>query len=87
MMFCLSSYPARRRSVIMEGLLFLAACIGIGFVAFWVMRNEKANPADPTTGLFAMPSTQPANSTTEDRTGPRRRGRPLSARRKSVPRR
>ena len=54
----------------MDGLYFLAACVGIGLVQFWVFRNDRAGPTEPTTGLFAMRSQAP-RETAEDKTSRR----------------
>jgi hypothetical protein len=60
----------------MEGVLFLVACIAIGLVAFWVMRNDAAGPDEQTHGLFAMRSDAPKEKPPAE---PRRRGRTIRA--------
>jgi hypothetical protein len=43
----------------MDGLLFLMSIVGTGLVLWWVIRNDRAGPGDPTVGLFAMPHDKP----------------------------
>jgi len=44
---------------IVEGLLFLVECIGIGLILLWIVQNESAGPGERTGGLFAMRSDLP----------------------------
>jgi hypothetical protein len=65
----------------MEGLIFLAACVGIGLLASWVMQNDAAGPTEPTSGLFAMRSRAVRPKVASDERLRRTRGRPGGPRR------
>lgn len=41
----------------MDGLFFLMSIVGVGLVMWWVVRNDRVAPDQPTTGLFAMVET------------------------------
>lgn len=54
-------WSARKREPMVEGLLFLIACVGIGVLAIWVMQNDAAGPTERIGGLFAMRSDGPGD--------------------------
>jgi len=38
----------------MDGIFFLASCIMVGLIQYWLYRNDRAGPTEATDWLFAM---------------------------------
>lgn len=60
----------------MEGLMFLAECIGIGLILLWIVQNDTVGLGDRTSGLFAMRSKTPEDKLAADPRQRMRQARP-----------